>query len=222
LELSELKMISASNIINLRTQKGLTQAELGELINYSDKTISKWERAEAIPDAFVLTRLAEIFGVTVDYILTSHVAWELPHGADEKEETTEVTYNTNAIIAIAVFGVMTLALTVFITLWILGIPDWRVFLVGLSVAILVFMILQCCFNKAHLLKIIIDVFVSSLFANAYFFLPSANIWQIFILLIPAFVIVELSFRVKIPKKISFLPRKRRNSTNSREKNGTGD
>lgn len=217
MELSELKMISASNIINLRTQKGLTQAELGELINYSDKTISKWERAEAIPDAFVLTRLAEIFGVTVDYILSSHTAWELPHGEGEKEETKEVTYNTNAIIAIAVFGVMTLALTVFITMWILGIPDWRVFPVGLSVAILVFMILQCCFNKAHMLKIIIDVFITSLFADAYLIVPSANIWQIFILLIPAFIIVNLSFRVKISRKIGFLPRKKGDSTNSRDR-----
>ena len=48
MELSELKLISASNLINLRTAAGMTQAELGAALNYSDKTISKWERAEAI------------------------------------------------------------------------------------------------------------------------------------------------------------------------------
>ena len=76
MQLSELKLISASNIIKLRTGAGLTQAELGEKLNYSDKTISKWERGEAIPDAYVLTQMAEIFGVTVDYLLSSHDAWE--------------------------------------------------------------------------------------------------------------------------------------------------
>ena len=64
LQLSELKLITASNIIALRTQAGLTQAELGAKLNYSDKTISKWERGDAIPDAFVLTELAEIFNIT--------------------------------------------------------------------------------------------------------------------------------------------------------------
>ena len=79
MELSELKLICASNIIRLRTAAGMTQAELGAKLNYSDKSVSKWERGEAIPDAWVLTRLAEIFGVTVDYILTSHDAWVPPN-----------------------------------------------------------------------------------------------------------------------------------------------
>ena len=49
MQLEELKLITASNIINLRTRAGMTQAELGYKLNYSDKTISKWKRAEAIP-----------------------------------------------------------------------------------------------------------------------------------------------------------------------------
>ena len=53
MDLNELKLVTASNIIRLRTGRGLTQAELGALLNYSDKTISKWERGEAIPDALI-------------------------------------------------------------------------------------------------------------------------------------------------------------------------
>ncbi len=48
----------------------MTQAGLGQRLNYSDKSISKWERGEAIPDAFVLTQMAALFGVTVDYPLS--------------------------------------------------------------------------------------------------------------------------------------------------------
>ena len=76
MQLAELKLVVASNLIKLRTGAGLTQAELGAKLNYSDKTISKWERGEAIPDAYVLTQLGEIFGVTVDNILSSHDSWQ--------------------------------------------------------------------------------------------------------------------------------------------------
>ena len=64
----------------------MTQAELGQRLNYSDKSISKWERGEAIPDAFVLTQMAELFGVTVDYLLSSHDAWEKPKDEDEEDQ----------------------------------------------------------------------------------------------------------------------------------------
>ena len=66
MQLEELRLITASNIIKLRTGAGMTQAELGQRLNYSDKSISKWERGEAIPDAFVLTQMAALFGVTVE------------------------------------------------------------------------------------------------------------------------------------------------------------
>ena len=52
--MEDLKFITAANIISLRTKAGMTQAQLAELLNYSDKSVSKWERAEAVPDAYVL------------------------------------------------------------------------------------------------------------------------------------------------------------------------
>ena len=143
MDLNELKLVTASNIIKLRTSRGLTQAELGALLNYSDKTISKWERGEAIPDAFVLTQLAEIFGVNVDFILSSHDKWEKP----KENEVEEVRYSVEHIIAIAVIGVLTAFLIAFVTLWLMGIVEWRIFLFALSAAILVYMILICVFKR---------------------------------------------------------------------------
>ena len=52
--MDELKNIVASNLIELRVASGMTQSQLAEKINYSDKSVSKWERAEAIPDVAVL------------------------------------------------------------------------------------------------------------------------------------------------------------------------
>ena len=67
--MDERKATIASNLIKLRLAAGMTQAELGEKLNYSDKSISKWERGDVTTDVFVLMQIAEIFGVDVDYLL---------------------------------------------------------------------------------------------------------------------------------------------------------
>ena len=202
MELSDLKLISASNIINLRTARGMTQAELGAKLNYSDKTISKWERGEAIPDAFVLTQMAELFGVTVDELLSAHDKWEPPK---DESEVPDRSYSLNVIIAIVLLGIFTIALAVFVTLWLINIIEWRVFLVALSVEILVYMILVCVFRHGRHLQYILAAFVLSLFVLAYFFLPVHHPWQLFLLAIPAEAIVFLSCNIKrVPKMRSLV------------------
>ena len=188
MELNELKLVTASNIIKLRTQKGMTQAELGALLNYSDKTISKWERGEAIPDAYVLTQLSALFGVSVDFILSSHDKWEKP----KENEVEEVRYSVEHIIAIVVIGVFTAFLIAFVTLWLMDVVEWRLFLFALSAAILAYMIMICIFKRTRQLQYVIALFVASLFVIVYFFLPTANPWQLFLILIPAETIVFLA------------------------------
>lgn len=57
-------------IAMLRKAKGLTQAELGERLNVSFQAVSKWERAEAMPDIGILVDLARVLETSVDNILT--------------------------------------------------------------------------------------------------------------------------------------------------------
>lgn len=55
-----------AQILMLRKRRGLTQAELGEKLGVSAKTVSKWETGRSYPDILLLPRLAAVFGVTVD------------------------------------------------------------------------------------------------------------------------------------------------------------
>ena len=64
--MDNLKNIVSKNIIYLRKLNQMTQFELGKKLNYSDKAISKWERGEAIPDAYILKQMSELFHVSVD------------------------------------------------------------------------------------------------------------------------------------------------------------
>lgn len=194
MDLAELKLVSASNIIRLRTEAGMTQAELGGKLNYSDKTISKWERGEAIPDAYVLTQMAEMFNVTVDYLLTSHDGW-----SDRKKkpsEGDEPKYSANMIIAIVIVSIMTFALTIFVGAWIWGYIEWRIFLFGGIVSILAYMILDCVFKKAKHLAVSLSAFILSVFTGIYFIFPDMHLWQIYILAVPAIIIVYMGCNIR--------------------------
>ena len=199
MQLEELKLVAAGNLINLRTAAGLTQAELGAKLNYSDKSISKWERGEAIPDAYVLTQMAELFGVTVDYILSSHTSWEPTRTAEDPKQ--DVVYSTSVIIAIAVLGVWTLALTAFVALWLADMVRWKIFVAAFPVSVLTWMVLLCIFKRTHYLKYIVALFVLSLFGAFYLLFLNHNPWQIFLIAVLAEALVFLSFHVqKRPKK----------------------
>ncbi len=67
--MDDLRHIIAKNISELRRAAEMTQFELAERLNYSDKAVSKWERGESVPDIAVLKNIADIFSVTVDYLL---------------------------------------------------------------------------------------------------------------------------------------------------------
>ena len=69
--MDELKETIAKNLVQLRTEARLTQLQLAEMLNYSDKAVSKWERGDAIPDLRVLIKLANIYNITVDDIISS-------------------------------------------------------------------------------------------------------------------------------------------------------
>lgn len=57
-------------IKQLRKEKGLTQTQLADSLGVTDKAVSKWEVGEANPDISLLAKLSEIFGVSIDYLLT--------------------------------------------------------------------------------------------------------------------------------------------------------
>lgn len=56
-------------ITTLRKANGMTQKDLAEKLNVSDKTVSRWERDDGAPDLATIPVIAEIFGVTCDELL---------------------------------------------------------------------------------------------------------------------------------------------------------
>ena len=58
-------------ISTLRKEKGMTQKELADMLNVTDKAVSKWERGVACPDTMTLPKLAQILEVSVDELMNA-------------------------------------------------------------------------------------------------------------------------------------------------------
>ncbi|MDD7289592.1 MAG: helix-turn-helix domain-containing protein [Clostridiales bacterium] len=60
-------------ICTLRKEKGLTQVQLAERLNVSDKAVSKWERGLGCPDVSLLARLSQVFAVDLEKLLAGEL-----------------------------------------------------------------------------------------------------------------------------------------------------
>lgn len=195
--MEDLKYTTASNIINLRTKAGMTQTELAALLSYSDKSVSKWERAEAVPDAYVLKNMSNIFGVTVDYLLSPHDQWEPP-----KKKTLLSSFQADMIISITMAGIATFALLLFVIFWLLGNPHWIIFVYATLVSIIALLVLQSVFKKGKHNYFIIGALIFAVFAALYFtFLVffGKNFWQLFLPVVPGWIVLFLCYLLSRPK-----------------------
>ena len=64
-----LRKTVAKNIAAYRKALHDTQLDLATKLNYSDKSVSKWERGESLPDVYILSQIAELYGVSVSALI---------------------------------------------------------------------------------------------------------------------------------------------------------
>lgn len=83
-------MILADKIMNERKKNGWSQEELAEQLNVSRQSVSKWEGAQAIPDLQKIIAMAELFGVSTDYLLKDEIEPE-ENGVVTREESISAT-----------------------------------------------------------------------------------------------------------------------------------
>jgi transcriptional regulator with XRE-family HTH domain len=66
-----MNILFADTLKRLRTEKGLSQIQLGKQMSVSNSTIARWENGSRLPDFAMLSRLAEVLGVDVNVLLNS-------------------------------------------------------------------------------------------------------------------------------------------------------
>lgn len=199
MEREGLSYIIAKNITELRRAHGLTQAALAERLDYSDKSVSKWERAEGLPDVICLKRIADLFGVTVDYLLREeHDADEMSSaGLDAPEQKKNYRTNKRAVVLISIVGVWILAAAVYLITLLCEYPLSLIFAIALPVTAVLLVIFNALWGKRSLTFFAVTSLVWSILFLICFIFRSYNTWLLMLLGIPAALIVWLSCRVKV-------------------------
>lgn len=195
--MNDLKQIIAKNITELRRERGLTQAELAESLHYSDKAVSKWERGESVPDITVLKEIADMFEVTVDYLL----AEEHPKATPKKQISLRRFQNHSFITGISIVMVWLLATFVFVIIQ-LAAPQlqnhWLAFVWAFPASGVVWLVFNSIWFNARRNFLIISLLMWAVLAAVYLTCLTliGNYWLLFILGIPGQVIIAMWSRIK--------------------------
>ena len=135
---TELRQNISQNITAFRKRCDMTQADLAEKLSYSDKSVSKWERGDGIPDIYVLTRMAELFGVTVNDIIGMHS--ELP----EEEEAIPAKPSRHLFVSALSIGLVWFIAVVAFFIGSVAAPDlgrfWLAFVYAIPVSAIVMIV----------------------------------------------------------------------------------
>lgn len=133
----------ARNLAHYRKALGLTQIELAERLNYSDKSISKWERGDGLPDLLVTAQIAEIFGLTVNDMIA------------EKPKRHLMTTRNKIIITLLSMGVAWLVATILFFICEIIFPSikvwWLFYIYAIPISAIVGIVFSCIWwKKIHL------------------------------------------------------------------------
>ena len=196
--MEDMKLVVASKLIQLRQAAGMTQAELGEKLNYSDKTVSKWERGESMPDVYVLSRIAEIYGVTVNSLISGQEPWQDPVRRErEAEKAAAPKFSSTVVTLVAIAGIWTMAVLMFVIFWlVLDKIEWLIFATAVPISLITLLVLNSVWNKGRHNMILVMLLVACIVTLVYLFLLHRNPWQLFLVLIPAEVLVVLCFHIR--------------------------
>ena len=182
----DIKENLANNIASHRKALKLTQAELAQKLNYSDKAVSKWERGEAVPDLVVLKQIADFFGVTIDLLISEPKQPKPNHLKNLGKKRLTIGLWATCI----VWLVATLCYT-FLGIIIPTITEtWLSFIIAIPVTIIVLLVLTSVWGK-NLFNFIFSsllvwTLITAIFLVVYNVLanPPIKLWYIYLIGVP--------------------------------------
>ena len=186
----------SKNIQFYRKQKKMTQLELADYLQYSDKAISKWERAEGVPDIYVLSQLADLFEITLDDLVYQKPRIIVPQSVRTKKHLT--------ITLAALVSVWIVAITLFSLLLMLDIHMfnlWYIFIIAIPISAIVLIVFSSIWANGFYIISSISLFLWTLALMLTILVPTEESYLFFIMAIPIQVGITLvAYSIKYSKK----------------------
>lgn len=196
--MDEIKNNLSKNIVKLRKEKKLTQLELANKLNYSDKSVSKWENGDTIPDIEVIKRLADFFNVSVDSLIGS------PDNLTQKENPPKNSPKNKLVITLlSIICVWIVSTIVFVMLEIFLKTDyWLCFIWAIPVSFIVLIVFNAIWGKKKFSILITSGLMWTTILSIYLQLLKFNLWVLFLIGIPLEIGIILWSRLNMYKKKS--------------------
>jgi transcriptional regulator with XRE-family HTH domain len=199
----DIKPIIAKNITALRQGAKLTQIELAERLNYSDKAVSKWERAESIPDITVLKAIADMFEVPLDYLVRENP--EVPLIQEEPQTVPVKKRNRKVVTALSILLVWFVAAVVFVVLDMVALDTKLHFLsfaYAVPVSMIVWLVMNSIWFTRHHNYWIISLLMWTALGSVVLtlMLCGFNVWQLMILGVLGQVIIATWSKIQYHHK----------------------
>ena len=196
--MENLNQIFAENLIKLRKSKKLTQLELSEKLNYSDRNISKWENGTSLPTCDTLKELASFFGVSMDYFFEKHNKVEMLSNEDDSRRLKLI------IIGLAMLGALFVSVVCFVAFPNFFNVSWLSFVWGVVLCSIIGIIFTSIwFNRSHCLFLFISLLVWTGIAASYLtvlMVNNLNLWYLFVVGIPPQLAIFVWSRMPIYRK----------------------
>lgn len=187
----EIKNNFSQNLINLRKAKNLTQLQLAEKLNYSDKAISKWEVGTTLPDVETISHIADFFGITVNDLIYA-----------KKHNVLKEFYKTHLFMSLLVsVSLWFVATTIYFILANATSLDrvWLTFIYTIPINCIVLIVFSAVWFKKIHVYIFTSLLVWSVFASIYISINQSSLWFIFILALIAQGIIFFAIPLKRKK-----------------------
>ncbi|MBR5059476.1 MAG: helix-turn-helix transcriptional regulator [Clostridia bacterium] len=200
--MNDVKSTVSKNIAELRIACGMTQAELGAVLNYSDKAVSKWERGESIPDVTVLAEICRIFEVSLDDMIKGPVSSLSAEKAEEEAVRAAREAGTrlkkHVVITLMSICLVWLIAVLGYILW-KGVAEpaenaWIVFIYAVTVSAIVLLVFAGVWFSRKTVFPAVTLLMWSLLASVFFSLlvfGGINFWLLFLIGIPGQIIILL-------------------------------
>ncbi len=197
--MEDINKIIGNNLMRLRKQAKLTQLELAEKFNYTDKSISKWEKGESLPNIEVLYSLAEFYGVTLDTLTNENgVIVQQPAGTTKKAKLFPVRF---IISLIAICAVWVCATALYVGLKIsLDINYYMCFIWGFPLSCILSIIFNSIWGKPIYLFPMLSVLIWTTITAFYLQFLAYNLWPLYLLGIPLQAVVIVCNALIAPKR----------------------
>lgn len=196
--MDELRIIIGKNLAELRKNRGLTQAELAEQLNYSDKAISKWEHGDAMPSIENLIVICRFYNITLDQLTKEGIEHIKVVDEDKQNKNNKI-----VISALSFFTVWTLATIIYVA-WIILYSSyyWNIFVWAIPASLIDLIVFNSIWGQRKINFALITGLIWTLITAIYIecALHGTNLWVIFFLGIPATIITVLWSQLKRAKK----------------------